>query len=158
MMRSVTTTRPSTSDGYGSVGQRDALLHDVRLVERGAHRRSQPASSTSQPSTMPLPPYSSFGLSTSRSRFALDVRQQVDLLAVPNRGAALLDHARPRDVRRDRVALAAVNMSALRSSLSTARLAFLCRILQRNGFTMQTAPSRTARTTGWSRPPRSTSS
>ncbi len=41
-----------------------------------------------------------------------------------------------------------VNSAALRSSLSTARLAFLCSTLQRNGLTMQTARSRTARTTG----------
>ena len=37
---------------------------------------------------------------------------------------------------------------ALRSSESTASEAFLKRILQRNEFTMQTARSRTARTTG----------
>ena len=47
---------------------------------------------------------------------------------------------------------------AFRSSESTARLAFLWRILHRNEFTMHTAPSVTARTMGWSIPPRPTSS
>ena len=52
----------------------------------------------------------------------------------------------------------AVNRWAFRSSVTTAKLAFLNSSLQRNELAMHTAPSRTARTTGWSRPPRSTSS
>ena len=52
----------------------------------------------------------------------------------------------------------ASNSDAFRSSLSTARLAFLWRILQLGGLTMQTLWSRTARRIGWSMPSRSTSS
>ena len=69
----------------------------------------------------------------------------------PEDGPALLDHARPGNVRGDRRRCSsALKSPAFRSSLSTARLAFLCSILQRNGFTMHTAPSRTARSTGLS--------
>ncbi len=54
--------------------------------------------------------------------------------------------------------IGASNSAAFRSSLSTARLAFLWSTLQRNGFTITTARSRTARTIGCSIPSRPTSS
>ena len=59
---------------------------------RSTARRPIRASVVSQPSVTPVPPYSSFGLMTKRSRCAAQVREEIDRLAVA-RDAPLLERA-----------------------------------------------------------------
>src|SRR5687767_7909735 len=66
-MRSTTTTLPSTRLGYGSDGRtmrRCTMYGSARAVLSASLHSSAEAS---HPSTIPLPPYSSLGLSTNSS-------------------------------------------------------------------------------------------
>ena len=114
-------------------------------------------SSTSHPSTIPAPPYSSLGLRTSRSRFRSThgTRSMGSPPKTVFRSSTTRVHGTCSAIA---AASPAPKSPAFRSSESTASEAFWWRILQRNGLAMQTAPVRTARTIGWSSPPRSSSS
>src|SRR5467141_1907 len=155
-MRSARITRPSTTLGNGSlgIGTRSCTTNgSVSAVRTAA---SHVAPSTSHPSTIPAPPYASFGLSTRRSRCS--IMKGTRSTVRPSRRVLRSATTRVQGMWASIASRSSSeNSPTLRSSLNTARLAFLWSSLQRNGLTMHTAPVSTARTTGWSRPPRSTS-
>ena len=112
----------------------------------------------SQPMKTPLPPYSSLGFITRLVAVAADEVRQVDRLAVAERVAG----SSTRRVQGTWAAMAArsssVKSGCSSSSVRTAKMAFLWMALQRNGFTMVTARSRAAWSSGCSSALRSRSS
>src|SRR6267378_531053 len=70
-MRSARITRPSTTLGNGSLGIGTRACTTNGSVSAVRSAASHVAPSTSHPSTIPAPPYASFGLSTRRSRCSI---------------------------------------------------------------------------------------
>src|SRR5690348_5818207 len=156
-IRSAIRSVPSTTLGYGSRGTGTRSCTTCGSANPCRTRSCHTASVTSQPSTTPFPPYSSFGLSTSRSR--CETTNDTRSISFPSWRVLRSSNTRVQGMC---AAIAcrssAENCPAFCSSPSAAKLAFLWSTLQRNPFTMQTARLRTARTTAWSTPQRSISS
>ena len=97
------------SSQIGNVSRRTAIRSCTTQPRRARRARarcaaSHAASLVSQPSVTPVPPYSSFGLMTNRSRCARRCGSRSIALAVA-RTCPFAHHARPGHVRRDDVAL-----------------------------------------------------
>ena len=114
-----------------------ALPRSVRACWSAA---SHSRSSVSHPSVTPVPPYSSLGFRTKLSllwrrhnRASQTIRRRASSSCPPQ--------ARPRNVAADQSRSRVLKSAEFRSSVSTAKNAFLCGILQVSALAMQTAPA-----------------